>query len=199
MTQDSPPQAPPPQIDQYELRWPRVIGVLSVIYAAIGMTCATGATTWAGIVNTLPEMFRGGATVAPILQITMAVQSLLGLALAIMLMVGAVGLLRRRPSAVRTLKRWAVLRLGLLLLAASTVFVTGPAQLDMQRSVLEYRNRMLREADRTDMVEEKSDRRLWAETLRGLAIGAGLQAVYPVFIGLYLGRRKITDQVATWE
>ena len=195
---ESAEQAVPPNSDEPQSKWPKVIGIISLIYALIGLTCTTTEGIWLGVSGMLPEMWRGGADPPRIIQVTGIAQVVLTLGVGILMVTGAVSLLRRRRSGPGLLKKWVLLRMALLVLAVVAMVLTGPAQTQMQRSILEFQNDMFREADMTDRIVEKTDEELWQKAMLQGGIAAGLFAIYPVFLGLYLSRKKITAEVELW-
>ncbi|MHC4991612.1 MAG: hypothetical protein ACYTGC_11600 [Planctomycetota bacterium] len=180
-------------------KWPKPIGVFSLLYAIGGLTCASLGIGWMLVAPQLPEMWRGGSEIPRLIQITSLVQFAAGFGLGILMLVGAINVLRRRPSGPDLLRKWVVMRLALLLLGVVVLVLTSPAQIHMQRSVLEYRNRMFREADMDDRVVEKTDAQIWRTTLVQSGIFTGVLAIYPAFLGFFLSRRRVTEEVAHWS
>ncbi len=184
--------------DEPQTKWPQVIGVISLIYAIGGLLCNTFNGVWLGVADMIPEMFRGGVEIPPIVRIAGIVQAVLTLGVGILMVMGSVSLLRRRRAGPGLLKKWVLLRMALLLLAVVAMVLTGPAQTQMHRSILEFQNDMFREADMTDRIVEKTDEELWQKAMLQGGIAAGLFAIYPVFLGLWLSRKKITAEVEQW-
>ena len=186
-----PVEASPVELEPEETKWPKVIGVISLIYAIGGLLCATTSGIWLGLSPMLP-MFRGGADFPGILRASGAIQCILTFGVGILMVVGAVSLLRRRRSGPGVLKKWVVLRVAIILLSVVVMVLTGPAQIQMQRSMLDLKN------DMSDQNVEKTDDELWHTAMLQGGIGAGVFAIYPVFLGLYLSRKKITAEVEQW-
>ncbi len=198
---ESPQQAAPPtfaEVAAEESKWPKVIGVISLIYGLMGLLCNTIIGVWLGVADMIPEMFRGGVELPLIVRIAGIVQAVLTLGVGILMVMGSVSLLRRRRAGPGRLKKWVLLRMALLLLAVVAMVLTGPAQTQMQRSILEFQTDMFREADMPDRIVEKTDEELWQKAMLQGGIAAGLFAIYPVFLGLYLSRKKITAEVEQW-
>lgn len=202
-----PPSAPPtdyaysetePAQSSRESRWPKVIGVLSLIYALLGMLCAFSTvgspwlTEWLTRLGGVPMEF-------PVwLKITAVISGLLNVILGFIMFFGAINLLRRRRSGVSMLKFWAVSRIALIVLGFGLNVIMAPQNIEFQRQVVELQNERVRDGGRPDLVQEFSDEELWQRTLRNSAIFSGLIAIYPVFIGFYLSRRKIEDEMDEW-
>ena len=153
---------------------------------------------WYAVAPMLPEMWRGGADIPGILRLSLGLQVLAAVCLGAMMLIGAVNLLRRRRAGPRLLKRWAILRMLLILIAVVLLVLTALAQVDMQRSVQDFRNDMLRDAGRTDAIKESTDEELWQLVMLQGGIGVLVTAIYPVFLGLWLSRKKIVAEVDRW-
>ncbi len=113
--------------------------------------------------------------------------------------VGAVNLLRRRRSGPSLLRVWSVIRLVLIVVGLGTAIVLAPAQVELQRSLLEQQNDRLREAGMESRVKEKTDDELRQAAIRNGVIASGVFAAYPFFLGLWLSRRKVTEEVQHWK
>ncbi len=185
-------------LDDEETKWPKVIGVISLIYAILGLGCNALGGAWYAVAPMLPEMWRGGADIPGILRLSLGVQILAALCLGVLMLIGAVNLLRRRRAGPRLLKRWAILRMLLILIAVVLLVLTAPAQVDLQRSVQEYQNDIHRDAGRADMIQESTDDDLWRLVMLQGGFGVLVTVIYPVFLGLWLSRKKITADVERW-
>jgi hypothetical protein len=182
-----------------ETTWPKVIGVFSLIYAMTGMLCITAITISTLFLSAIMMQMGGMDIEIPLaVQAMTAAMGTLTVIVGVVMMVGAVGLLRRRRSGVKWLKRWSILRLVLLFIGIGLTFATGPTQMDFQRQMVDARNDAMIENDRPDLVQEKSDEQIWNQILLQTAIFTGLYAIYPVFLGLFLSRRSIADEVDSW-
>lgn len=190
------PEAVGPAEDQS--KWPKVIGVISLIYAVGGMLCGLGSA--GSILLTEQLMAMGGISGVDspaLLKLTVVILFLFALFLGIMLLVGAVKLLQRKRSGVKLHLRWAVLRMALMLVASLTMLVTANLSVDLERTRLEATNRMLEEKGQTPR-PIPGDEALYRKTVITAAVFSGAQAIYPLFIGFYLSRRKIRDEAARW-
>lgn len=179
-------------------KWPRVIGIISVIYAAGGILCQVGVVASSFFSETLLKMGGMDIEMPPVL---LAVNTVLGVVMSfvgLLLLFAAINLLRRRRSGVSLHKQWAVLRVVLVVAGVGIGIVLLPANIELQRSIQEASNERLREADRDDLVQEFSEDKVWRQTIITTGVTAGVVSVYPLFIGFYLSRRKIREEVETW-
>jgi len=208
--QQQPEDVPPPidsdmENDMYDedeiprTKWPKVIGIISLIYAIIGLTCMTTSGVFLVVMPMIPPEFRGGVDFPPIIRITGIVSVFLLLIIGIIMVIGAVNLLRRRRSGVSKLKLWVVLRLILILISIGVFILTSSAQISMARSQQDYVNDMLRERGLNDRVKEKSDQELWNSSLIKTGVATGANLIYPLFLGLYLSRKKVTEEISYWS
>ncbi len=117
----------------------------------------------------------------------------------VLMFVGAVNLLRRRRSGLSLLRTWSVIRLVLIVVGLGTVIVLAPAQVELQRSLLEQQNDRLREAGMESRVKEQTDEEIRQGVIRNGVIVLGVTAMYPFFLGLWLSRRKVTAEVQRWK
>lgn len=200
---DSHPLDPPLDDDWEEAvapdtKWPKVIGIISLIYALCGLLCQVGA----GVGTFLGEFFMkmGGMDVKmpPPLKYSTPVIALVTFCVGLVLLFGAINLLRRRPSGVSLHKKWAIIRLVVLLFGVGVGIVMLPANIEFQRSVQEAQNELAIRGGRPDAVRQFDEDAKWLQGRIMLGVTSGLIAVYPLFIGFYLSRKKIDEEVAQW-
>ena len=181
-----------------QTKWPKVIGIISLIYALCGLLCQVGA----GVGTFLSEFFMGmgglDVTMPPQLKYSTPVIALISFCIGLILLFGAINLLRRRPSGVSLHKKWAVIRLVVLVIGIAVGIVMLPANIEFQRSVQEATNRLAIEGGRPDAVRQFDEDSKWLQGRIMLGVTSGLAAVYPFFIGFYLSRKKIDEEVAQW-
>lgn len=195
----TPPTEAGPLLDELPpSRWPTVFGVISIIYAIGGLACFTLQGVWLGVMDFIPEMYRGGVNMPTPLRLTLLALVLPILVLGIMLLTGGIGLLRRKRSAVGLLKKWVILRIAMLLIGVVVTVLTAPAQIQMQKQVYDFQVKMMEQAKRTPP-PPKSDDQIWHGILLQTGIVMGLMAVYPFTLGMFLSRKKIDAEVAEWR
>lgn len=185
-------------MDELETKWPKKLGVITLIYAIGGLLVQA----FLALMTVAGEWFLGLAKIE--IEIPMSVKLieggaiLLAASLGILLIVGSINLLRRRRSGVSLLKAWAVLRLVLVLVGLVTAILIMPVQVDMQRSIAEQTNEKLREAGRTGGMQETDDEKIRPKIIRRAVIFSGVLTAYPLFLGFWLSRRKVGDEVSQW-
>lgn len=189
------PDALPPEDTS---KWPRVIGLISLFYALGGMLCSIAMSVWTAFIGTfmasLMDVEVGLPTPVKVAYLALGAANLI---LGVMMLVGAVALLRRRRSGVTLLLRWAVLRMGLLLIGAVVNVLTVPSQIELQKTMMAAGNEQ-RVVNDMEPAPIPSDAELHRNMIIQTAVVTGLFAVYPMFLGFYLSRRKVRAQIEHW-
>jgi hypothetical protein len=110
-TYPAPQLAMPPQ----PRVWPMVLGVIAIILGAMGALggCIGAVVTpfAAALTRFVPEAERGSLAAIGQMVPTLLIMALLGLALALLLLFGGIGLVRRRPYGATVCLTWSVLKL----------------------------------------------------------------------------------------
>ncbi len=204
------PQEQPthPPIEQDEMladdlptKWPKVIGVISLLYALGGMLFQIVGVAMLYLTKWLARLggFELDMEIPASLKAVQIGLATLTFCVGILMFVGAVNLLRRRRSGPSLLRAWSVIRLVLIVVGLGTAIVLAPAQVELQRSLLDQQNDRLREAGMESRVKEKTDDELRQAAIRGGVIASGVFAAYPFFLGLWLSRRKVNEEVQHWK
>ncbi len=163
-------------------KWPTVIGVLSIIVAALGLLIDL-----AGTVSVIPVLTELGAVGAMVL-----IMYVLGIGFSGWLGVGGVMLLQRRAAAAMMLKLWAGVYLAT---QALLIIVTAVLAMAASDSLL------------AELAEEGVEAEV-LEFLRGawtlIVIGGSLfsflwLAIAPAFLLIWFRRKKIQREVESWE
>lgn len=178
--------------------WPTVIGVISIIVAISGMLCQLTINGWMFVSESIPEQFRGGMTFPPVMKLMGAAQCVVLLGLGVLLLMGAVALLRRRRVGVKRLKAWAISRLVMIVIGVVLSLLTAPAQIQMQKEALEWQREFFKEHQVKQEVPNLTDREIWFRILIGLGIFTVLTSAYPVFLGFYLSRPSVISEIQNW-
>lgn len=188
----------PDEVEERVTKWPTVIGVISLIYALGGLLCQLFIGGWTFFSHVIPEQFRGGMTFPPIMKAIGAVQLVILLVLGIIMLTGAVALLRRQRKGVARLKVWAVARIVMIALGVVISVLTAQAQIQMQRDALEWQRDFFKEHNISQEVPDLTDQQIWKRILISLAVISAIWSAYPLFLGLYLSSRKVSNQVEQW-
>ena len=177
--------------------WPKIIGVLSLIYASIGLMCQTSMVAWVFLGETFAKMGGMDLQVPGAMKLMAVASGAILFILGVLMIAGSVNLMRRRRVGLKLLKIWVIMRVIMIVVGLSLTVLMAPVNLKMQRSVEEATNRRLREAGQPEM-PTKTDEQLWRESMIWTGVMTGLFAVYPVFLGFFLTRRKIVNEAEQW-
>ena len=187
--------APPPGLS----KWPKVIGVMSLLYALGGLLCQTGMGAMGVFGDMLMRLGGSDMTMPIAVKIINGTLAVAGLGVGIYMLIGSIALLRRLRSGVSILRNWAVARLVLLLVVCVAAVINAPTNIAFQKAGVEMRNAQALEADMKDRVRPvPGDDELHRQLMIQTGVFAGVLSVYPMILGFYLSRRNVTDEVADW-
>lgn len=165
-------------------KWPAVIGIIAIVWAALGLLGAIGGLASTGLIDfSGPQMPKGRA--AEMLKSWTWMSSVIGLVLGALLLATGIGLLSRRRWSRKTGMAWAITNLPLVL---AGTFVT---------------NRMMESTFET-MSQDPNLAGMPAGIARasaglGFAVGICWGWAIPLFLLIWLLRGKIKAEMATWR
>ena len=178
--------------------WPRVIGVISIVYAILGLLCVTPWMLLSPFMSSFMGAFIEDAPAYPgVLSAVYFVQGAASVILGILLLIGAVKLLGRNPAAAGWLKTWVVSRLIVLLIAAVAGFLLIADTVDYQMALNEAITRQANTGGGAAMPMQSREA-LVAQSVIMLTVGSAVVAIYPIFLGIWFSRSKIRDEIAAW-
>lgn len=200
MTDVHPPQVPPQHPEHVSLTpvesestWPRVVGIIAICLAAlelIGGVCGLFApfiSRWAqkmvpqGQVTGM-EWLQEGST-----WMWLVVVQVLTISTAAVCLIAGVKLVRRRFSAVRWCRMWAVIKIVIVLFSSSVNLFVQQAQFQA-----------MSENPQFGQVFAAGGMMKWM-VLIGLLAGLAWGWALPVFMLIWFNRRKIRNETAGWE
>ena len=204
---------PPVSLDELDVRqaaWPTVLGFVSIVYAIIAFfaNLASMAAPFLGPVG----LRLAGVTIDPgmglpgwIIAGTL-VFGVVGVLLAILLVVGAVGLIRRTSSGVALLKIWSVLAASAAVLAIGFGSFTIEPNTDMQLEIQSAFQDLIREQHPNDAdqrianagIDQDKDSMKKA-SIRNLAIFGSMPLLFPLLLGIFLTAKRREQEIAAWE
>ena len=195
--QDAPPIESEPLDLVEESKWPKVIGLFSMVYALLGMTCQGSAVLIFLLIPVFQAMSGKDIDAPLMLQILTYVSFTIYVCLGIFLFMGGMRMLRRSTRGLANLKAWAVIRLVMVIVSFVAALFTLPTNIEMQRSINESVNEFLAKNNQPEQPFDEDA--IYTRTVILAAVAAGLMSIYPLFLGFYLSRKKISDEVNTWE
>ena len=184
-------------MDELETKWPKNLGVISLLYALGGMLLQI---VIVAVLFLLPILLDANVEIPLALKVIQISLSTVIVVAGMLMLVGAVNLLRRRRSGPSLLRAWVIVRLILIVLGLGAAIMLAPAQVPIQRAGIEQRIDALKDAGGdTSRLEKITDEDIHFAAIRNGVILSGVVAIYPFFLGFYLLRKKITAQVDHWE
>ena len=203
----TPFEIPPDDLDGRQAAWPTVVGISSIVYAAFGVLANGCGTAFIYLGNTgLSMMGIDGADLQiPVwLKVVQTAMGLFGMGLAIMLVVGAVGLLRRRVAALRTLKVWAILAIVSSLAGIGIGFAAIQPNVELQMSIQDaIRDKIAKDGGDPNAPQfddlNKDEETIRRESIRNLAIFGVVPIIYPAIVGFLITSRRRVDQAESWN
>ena len=198
--QNVPVETPPIEGEDFEptptSKWPKVFGIISIVIAILGLLLQTCGVL--GVVFNEWAMGLAGLKVEmpPVMKMVAAGSYCVYLVLGILLLMGGISLLQRKPGCLKLLKAWVVLRLIVAALGLGLAFLVLPANIEMQRQINDSMNERLVEVGRPEQPFDEDA--IYVRTLLMTGLGLVVTLIYPVVLGLYISRQKITDEVSEW-
>ncbi len=177
-------------------KWPKVIGIITIIYASLGMTCQGTSILGLLLAPVWRAMIGINIEAPPVIQVLAYSSFAIYLCLGIYLFVGGVRLLRRRAEGVKSLKTWAVMRLVMVIVSFVAGYLTIPANVEMQRNISVSVNEILAESNQPPQPFDEA--KVFKQAGIGAVVGAGLTSIYPIFLGFFLSRKKVDEEIETW-
>jgi hypothetical protein len=168
--------------------WPKVLGILGILWGFIGAITSTLAVAGVGR-EAQPELLRGGFGSA---------LSVVGLVLAIMVLVAGVQLLRRRASGVELLRAWAPLTALVQGLLVVLMFTHRPEFERAYREQLErdHEARAAKSGEAATKLPEGMEKAMFAV---GAACG-GVTAIVPsLVVAIFVFGARGREAVAEWS
>lgn len=200
------PDPTPQQVDQWLERqphdatlppanqgmgWPTVIGIIAIVFGACGILGGIlgmlGPAINKVMIEVLPADQAGSFEAQTKYQWWLAGLSLLATFIALWLLLGGIGVLKKRPAGAGKIKIWAIIKIVF-------VIVMVGCQVVIQRHMFDQ------------MQAQQAGQALpsifnFTDIIVFLSLGFGLLwgLALPVFMLIWFGRRTIKDEVQTWD
>ena len=197
------------ELDARQATWPTVLGFVSIVYAIIAFF--TNIATMAGPFVAPVGLRMAGVTVDPGMGLPEwiimggLVLGVVGVLLSILLMVGAVGLIRRTPSGVALLKIWSVLAVSAAVIAIGFGFFSIEPNTDLQLEIQSAFQDLLREQNPNDSDEairnaglDQDRESMRKSSIASLAIFGSMPLLYPLLLGIFLTGERREREVRAW-
>ncbi len=204
MTTTGPPMPPPTPmtpptdaaISPKPSSWPMVIGVIAIILGSLATLQGCMGLGWPALAglftSALPEEQAGMMDATKSLTPLMMISAGLTMAIAIVLLIGGIGLTKRNPRSPKTCKIWAGLKMVLVVYGSIVGYLVQQAQMEaMQRMLEEDPN-----APAAIVGFFGTLMAIIGPVILVFAIVWGW--ALPIFMLIWFSRRKIKAEVAQW-
>ncbi len=197
MTPPTVPTTAPQQRLRRPSQWPTVIGILAIIFGAFAVLggCGGIVSPWfmSAIVEAMPEDHTMGMEAMVEWGHWMIGSSLVGLGLGVLLLLGGVSLMQRRPRGRTMCLTWALLRMPVVGLG----LVVG--YLMQQDQLMAMQEMFASDPSVPAAMSAMFGRFMQAGVLAGSVIGLLWGWALPVFMLIWFSRGKIKTEVAAWS
>ena len=171
--------------------WPMVVGVIAIILGALGALGGCIGTVFtpfaAAMIRFVPEAQRGGLGAIEQMVPTLLVMALLGLVLAVLLLIGGIGLVRRRPYGVMICLIWSVLKLVYVVVNSVIGYLINLSQMEHIEAM-----------QRTAGVQAVPAEVFGAIGAFGACFGIVWGWALPIFMLIWFSRSAIRSEVRAW-
>ena len=201
---------PEDDLESRTVTWPTVLGSISIIYALLAVfanTCGTAGIFLGDFGLQLAGLdVDGGLDFPAWIMISTLVTGGVGLVLAVLLFVGAVGLIRRRAGSVRLLKVWVVAVIGATIIQIALGYFSIENNVDLQVRIQDATSEMIREAnpdisgkELDEMGLGKTADEIRTVSIRNTLLFGSIPVLYPVILGFLLTSKSRVSEVDAWD
>jgi hypothetical protein len=199
----SPSILPPDDLEAKRVRWPTVIGVISMIYAGFALIAngCGGASPFAmPFILRMSGLDMGDFQMAPWLLWVTVGSGAIGMIMAIVLCAGGISLLRRRRSALTVLKAWVSITVVLSILGLGIGFLAIEPNVQMQMEIQDATAKLVKErgGNAANMPQKTADE-MRSQSKIMLPIVGLLPIIYPVIVGFLITSRTRLEDAEAWE
>lgn len=210
---DEKPQVPTthlPEDKPRKVEWPSVLGGISIAYALFalaGNACGTASIFLANFGLQMAGIeVKGGVDLPVWMTISTVISGAIGLALASLLFVAAIGLIRRQSRSIALFKVWVVGVVVTTVIQIVLGFLAIDSNTDLQMRIQDATVDMLRDqnpnlgsSEIESMGLGESEEDIRSASMRNALVFGAIPIVYPLVVGFLLTSRKRVGQVEGWE
>ncbi len=189
----SPPLAPPTQPGQLGTRgegksWPSVLGTIAIIFGVLGILGGIfglfGPAIMRAVSSVMPKNAPTGLEAYDDWSGWMRASSVVAMLIAALLLVGGIRLYRRRGSSVRIIRRWAVIKI---------VYAIGATAVNYQIQQEQFEAMAQGGGGAATPVQ-------MAGVMAAVTVGISVLwlCALPVFMLIWLSRRKVREEFGGW-
>ena len=194
---------PADDLEARTVRWPTVIGVISLVYgilALIGNGCGAGSPFATPFFLRMSGMDAGQITMSPALVWVQVGSGVIGMVIAVVLLVGSISLLRRSTRSFGILKTWVALAIVTTIIGIGLGFVFLDANVQYQLDIQDATKAMIK--DRGGNVSQfpaKTAEEIKSQSRIMLAAFGLLPMIYPVILGFLITSKSRSEQATNWQ
>ena len=176
--------------------WPMVIGIIAIIFGSLATLQGCMGLGWPALAalftSALPEEQAGMMDATKSLTPLMMISAGLTMAIAIVLLIGGIGLTKRSPRSPKTCRIWAGLKMLLVVYSSIIGFLVQQAQMEAMRRMLEE-----------DPNAPAAMLGVFGTVMAVIGPAIFVFAIVwgwalPVFMLIWFSRRKIKAEIAHW-
>ncbi len=193
---------PPDDLEGKAVRWPTVLGVLSMIYAGFAFLingCGAVSPFFTPYFLTMSGLDMGDFQMAPWLLWTTVGSGAIGMIMAIVLLAGSISLLRRKRNALTILKSWVAITVVLSILGLGIGFLAIEPNVQFQMEIQNATQKLIKERGGGMDIPRKTADEMRSQSKIMLPIFGLLPIIYPVIVGFLITSRTRLGDVETWE
>lgn len=199
----TPPVLPADDLEARTVRWPTVLGVISIVYgilALIGNGCGAASPLSTPFFLQMAGMDAEKITMSPVLLWVQVGSGVVGMAVAIVLLAGSVSLLRRSTRSLAILKTWVALAVVTTIIGIGLGFLLLDANVQLQLDIQDATRAMIldRGGDPSQFPAKTADE-IKSQSRTMLAVFGLLPMIYPVILGFLITSRSRAEQADNWQ
>ncbi|MDA7660025.1 hypothetical protein N8556_00445 [bacterium] len=199
----TPPVLPADDLEARSVRWPTVIGVISLVYgilALIGNGCGAASPFATPFFLQMSGMDAEKLTMSPTLVWVQVGSGAIGMAIAILLLTGSVGLLRRSTRSLGLLKAWVAIAIVTTIIGIGLGFVFLDANVQYQLDIQDATKAMIKDrGGDASQFPAKTAEEIKSQSRIMLAVFGLLPMVYPVILGFLITSKSRSEQAMAWD
>lgn len=181
--------------------WPTIIGVLGIAYAAVGCCMQSAGVAYANFNAQIMKLQGVDVQLPREMTLAMNVQGGILIALAVLLAIGSISILRRRAIGPKLVLLWAAARLFMAVVGLAWGIMTIDVQVKFTHDTLNALAHSSNPAIAKAMEAQAANYdavALRREGVRNLALTTAAFAIVPCVIGFMLTSKQRRAEIAAW-
>jgi hypothetical protein len=191
-----PPDAPMHDagyVDVPETSWPKVIGIISIVLASLGLACygcqSVSTIFQPMMVGAMPEEMRPPAPSTMQMAYSIATYCISFL-LSLLLLFAGIATLKRKPSGRSLHVLWSVLKVVVSLISFGFAVMLAEEIADQVNAQMQQQSQQTGQPPMFEMTP--------GMMIIASAVTTAIMLIWPVFLLIWFNRGKVKDEVSTW-